>query len=243
LIVFDVDKLDMASTLKWRISIDVFLKVVLAFISPGGKGLKFVVRVENGKPEEHELYFRAVARYVKGVFGIEVDESGKDIPRLAFLCWDPAAYYNPYGYVEREALLRLLPTAPAAAANGRDVACCVSTGETDNNHAGITDDEADRLNKLPEVRYRAFSALCKAGWKQLRNPDRWSRPNGEPGKVSAIFNYYEAEARWVFTNFSDNGHPFETKGYSPLGVICELEFNGDFEACIAALSAQLIIDN
>ena len=129
LIVFDIDRLDFASTLKWRLSIDVFLKVQLAFISPGGAGLKFVVCVLKGRPEEHELYFRAVARYMKGTFGIEVDQSGKDKSRLCFLCHDPAAYYNPMGYVERDALLRLLPApAPAPAVDAcRDAIHRVST--------------------------------------------------------------------------------------------------------------------
>ena len=249
LMVFDVDKLDFASTLKWRISIDVFLKAVLVFISPGGKGVKFVVRIKDGKPEEHELYFKAVAHYMKGVFGIRVDESGKDISRLCFLCWDPAACYNPEGYVTAEALLRLLPKEESFRVSGVQSPRKVHVKDAmedakDAKPANCeTDEICNRLNNLPAILYRAYAALRKAGWKHIRGTEYWSRPGGKPGKISAVFNRYEAENRYVFTNFSSNGLPFETRGYSPAGVICELEFGGDFEACIEALKAQLIIDN
>ncbi len=103
-----------------------------------------------------------------------------------------------------------------------------------------TDEICTRLNDLPEVLTRAYNALGKAGWRKIRGTDYWSRPGGKPGKVSAVFNRYEAENRMVFTVFTTNGTPFETKGYSPLGVLAILEFGGDFEACINALKGQYL---
>lgn len=37
----------------------------------------------------------AIANYIKEVYKLEVDKSGKDIPRACFLPFDPEAYINP----------------------------------------------------------------------------------------------------------------------------------------------------
>ncbi len=157
LIVFDIDFLDFASTLKWRLSIDVFLKVVLAFISPGGQGLKFVVRVKGGIPEEHELYFNAVTRYMKGAFGIEIDRSGKDKSRLCFLCWDPAVFYSPEGYVEREALLRLLPPAVV------EIACRDARRASSDLKPCVSGDKKQTLNPEPQTLKKVHAKGAEKG--------------------------------------------------------------------------------
>lgn len=43
----------------------------------------------------HADYFRVVANYVLDTYGVEVDKSGKDVPRACFLPYDPQAFINP----------------------------------------------------------------------------------------------------------------------------------------------------
>lgn len=42
----------------------------------------------NNKP--HSEYFRAVSNYIKKIYGVEPDKSGKDIAGVCFLPYDPA---------------------------------------------------------------------------------------------------------------------------------------------------------
>ena len=253
--VFDIDKLDFASTMKWRLSIDVFLKIVVAFISPGGKGVKFVVRVLNGNPDLYADYFQAVALYVKETLGVDIDQSGKDKGRLCFLCWDPAVFYNPDGGVESDALLNLLPNemvhAKGAMENAKDaeeerasVKDCPydSTGVPKFSEPTTTGDRpSDKLNRLPQVHDRAVAALKADGWQQNDNSDLWTRP-GKTVKegCSAIYNYFDREGIYFFTNFSTNAPHFGRRGYTDVQIINILEFFGNWQKCISDLSAQYL---
>lgn len=94
LMVFDFDDLneDMRF-LKQSLLFDPYIQTQLLFDSPGGKGFKWVIEVDLSELT-HLQYFNAVAKYLESEYGIEVDQSGKDVGRACFLCHDSNAYIN-----------------------------------------------------------------------------------------------------------------------------------------------------
>lgn len=80
---------------------DTELDPQLIFVSPSGEGLKVVVKYDPTKAD-HKTYFQGFKGYFQKHYepvlanaGIEIDNSGKDIARACFLCYDPHAYINP----------------------------------------------------------------------------------------------------------------------------------------------------
>ena len=70
--------------------------VLFYFKSPSGKGIKVGVIAEGIENDaDHKKFFKAVERYFKQAYGIEIDESCKDISRLCFLSYDPHLHINP----------------------------------------------------------------------------------------------------------------------------------------------------
>ncbi|MES2810035.1 MAG: BT4734/BF3469 family protein [Bacteroidota bacterium] len=65
--------------------------VLACFLSPSGTGLKALVKIDAAL---HLESFVALEEFFKGL-GLEVDRSGKDIPRACFVSYDPEIYYNP----------------------------------------------------------------------------------------------------------------------------------------------------
>ncbi len=66
----------------------------LMFRSPSGDGIKWVVSVDI-ENEGHCTYFNAISEYVKQEYQIEIDQSGKDIARACFICYDENVFINP----------------------------------------------------------------------------------------------------------------------------------------------------
>ncbi|MDP2991275.1 MAG: BT4734/BF3469 family protein, partial [Kiritimatiellota bacterium] len=64
------------------------------FISPGGVGLKFLMKI---KPDatEHGRAFDAAAAYFKKTYNLEADKSGRDVCRLCFVSYDPELVHKP----------------------------------------------------------------------------------------------------------------------------------------------------
>ena len=67
---------------------------MLAFRSPSGDGLKWVISVDLSEMS-HQRMFAAVCNYLKSRYGVEADPSGRDVSRACFLPHDPEAYLNP----------------------------------------------------------------------------------------------------------------------------------------------------
>ncbi|TXI14830.1 MAG: hypothetical protein E6Q66_04745 [Pedobacter sp.] len=61
------------------------------FRSPGGKGLKVLVKIQ---PHLHLQSFLALTKFFE-VASLIVDKSGKDVTRACFVSYDPQAYFNP----------------------------------------------------------------------------------------------------------------------------------------------------
>ena len=94
LLCLDFDHLQDVDALKLLLLQDRYFTTALAFRSPSGDGLKWVIEIDRGTLS-HSDFFRAVANYITSAYGIEPDKSGKDISRACFLPHDPEAYINP----------------------------------------------------------------------------------------------------------------------------------------------------
>lgn len=67
---------------------------VLSFVSPSGRGVKGLIRVDPipSTPDEHKIAWHAM---VDAYPEYEIDPSSKNINRLCFLAHDPKVYFNP----------------------------------------------------------------------------------------------------------------------------------------------------
>jgi len=93
-IVLDLDDLspDALETIRSRVE---ELKFTYAcFVSPGGQGLKILVRVFS-RPVLHKQAFNQVKDLYERELNVLIDPSGKDVTRLCFVSWDEMLYLNP----------------------------------------------------------------------------------------------------------------------------------------------------
>ncbi len=102
--VIDFDHITDISELTVRLANDDNFETVLAFRSPSGDGLKWIVALpdtpkKDGTPYTFEEFFTILSNYSRQRYGIEADPSGKDICRACFLPHDPEAFLNPL-YIE-----------------------------------------------------------------------------------------------------------------------------------------------
>ncbi len=63
------------------------------WLSPSGDGLKFLIKTSNDQVYHKLVYFSAV-KYFQEKYGLKVDTSGSDIPRLCYVSYDPDIYIN-----------------------------------------------------------------------------------------------------------------------------------------------------
>ncbi len=66
-----------------------------AFRSPGGKGVKLVVRTKGATVKNHVAVWLSIVEQMKlHLGGFKVDQSGKNINRLCFIPYDPEVIYR-----------------------------------------------------------------------------------------------------------------------------------------------------
>lgn len=98
-LVLDIDDLDSeteARQLMNRLIDDPYVETELCFLSPKGRGLKWVISLpEWWQEQDFKLQFEAARQHVIFHFGIPVDVSGSDVCRACFLPHDPLCYINP----------------------------------------------------------------------------------------------------------------------------------------------------
>lgn len=102
--VIDFDHIPDPQGLVRKLATDEHFETVLAFRSPSGDGVKWIVALPNiSKPDgtayTHGEYFTMLSNYSRQYYGVEADPSGKDICRACFLPYDPDAFLNPL-YIE-----------------------------------------------------------------------------------------------------------------------------------------------
>lgn len=100
-ICLDIDKLDIEALPGYIKFINQDPHTFFSFISPSGKGLKVIFKIDikpNNNVHEiqaqHTQAFSAIAAYFMQQWGLVIDESGKDVSRLCFICHDSNAYLN-----------------------------------------------------------------------------------------------------------------------------------------------------
>lgn len=77
-------------------------ETVLAFRSPSGDGVKWILNLPqgvtkpDGTPFTYGEFFTILSNYVRHAYGYEADPSGKDLCRACFLPYDPDAFLNPF---------------------------------------------------------------------------------------------------------------------------------------------------
>lgn len=74
---------------------DPIIDTLFLFISPGGEGIKWFIRIRVLHEEDHGKYFDALNQYIYTQHAIRIDVACRDISRACFLCYDPDAVYNP----------------------------------------------------------------------------------------------------------------------------------------------------
>jgi len=92
LIILDVDKVENLPEIKEKASHCPY--TYSCFVSPGGNGLKILVKTDNSVTKHREA-FLAVKSYYEKLLGLSIDPSGKDVTRLCFFSWDPELFLNP----------------------------------------------------------------------------------------------------------------------------------------------------
>ena len=94
LMAVDFDHVNDIDELKATLLMDQYFETELMFVSPSGDGVKWIIPVDITAAAQ-SIFFRAVANYIKKTYGLEVDQSGKDVSRACFLPHDSAPFINP----------------------------------------------------------------------------------------------------------------------------------------------------
>lgn len=97
-LVLDIDNLasmDEAVDLRQTLSEDTNVETALCFVSPRGRGVKWVVEL----PEwtyglTFKEQFDALRSYLGFTYGVDADKSGSDVSRACFLSYDKDCFIN-----------------------------------------------------------------------------------------------------------------------------------------------------
>ena len=212
MICMDVDKIDTPEKKVDEMRFDPY--IIAAFVSPSGNGLKAIFAIPDDE-DRHKESFEAAKRYLS-TYGLQADESGKDVSRLCFLSYDPDIHYAPDA-VE-------LPFMPVEILRSTEIKTIGG------------DRIGDKYNSSPSAKSRAISSLTKAGWTIGRSGgDRtYCTRSGKSGGVSG-----EIRNDGSFFCYSDNASPLEPgANYSPFALTTYLDFGGDFKESTKFLSAE-----
>ena len=96
LMVLDFDHVDNIKLVKQALLNDPSsdLDIDMMFVSPSGHGLKCVMSIDVMRHPQ-QRWFGTVSSYLKRMYNLELDRSGKDVSRACFLCHDPEAWIHP----------------------------------------------------------------------------------------------------------------------------------------------------
>jgi hypothetical protein len=97
--VIDIDDLNSteeARKVQQALISDDKVETALCFVSPKGRGVKWVVRLpEWAQHDDFKQSFLTMQQHVGFHYGIAIDNSGSDVCRACFLPYDPECYINP----------------------------------------------------------------------------------------------------------------------------------------------------
>jgi hypothetical protein len=92
-VILDIDKLEESHLQLVKNTTRLAPYTYAAFISPSGKGLKIIVKVNTTK-EHHKEAYKQVVDYYEQALNIDIDTSGSDICRLCFVSYDEDCFIN-----------------------------------------------------------------------------------------------------------------------------------------------------
>ncbi len=98
LLCLDMDHLggpEAVSALRQRLLQDPCHPTLLLFTSPGGDGLKWVIRIDLTRCPQHLTWFLALEQYVQERYGVAIDRKCSNVSRACFLPHDPDCYIHP----------------------------------------------------------------------------------------------------------------------------------------------------
>lgn len=93
-IILDIDHLLCENVAKTKSLIIQEANTCACFLSPGGQGLKVIVKTD-ARAEQHKNAFEQVKNFYEHLLKLPIDPSGKDITRLCFFSYDPDLFFNP----------------------------------------------------------------------------------------------------------------------------------------------------
>ena len=93
-IVLDLDDLSPDALVSIRSRVEGIRFTYACFVSPGGEGLKILVRVFS-RPVLHKQAFNEVKDLYERELNVPIDPSGRDVTRLCFVSWDENLFFNP----------------------------------------------------------------------------------------------------------------------------------------------------
>lgn len=93
LLCFDFDDLKNTEETKQKLLSDEFFETQLLFVSPSGKGIKWVVEIDIEKAP-HKDWFNAISNYLLHTYSLEADSQCVNLSRACFLSHDSNCYIN-----------------------------------------------------------------------------------------------------------------------------------------------------
>ena len=97
--VLDIDglaSLDEACELRQRLSRDAKVETALCFVSPSGRGVKWVFELPQWTMNQaYKRQFDMMRDYLGFNYGYNADTTGSDVCRACYLPYDPDCYVNP----------------------------------------------------------------------------------------------------------------------------------------------------
>ena len=93
LVVLDVDEKDYQKVIMAKTMLVQDPYVYCFFESPN-RGLKILIKVQTGPELHRDVAFPQLKEYIEDNYGLEVDNSGKNVSRLCFTSSDPELYLN-----------------------------------------------------------------------------------------------------------------------------------------------------
>lgn len=215
LICMDVDKIESPASKVDEMRFDPH--IVAAFVSPSANGLKAIFAIPSDV-EKHADAFESAKRYLS-TYGLEADESGKDVSRLCFLSHDEEIHYAPDA-IELPVLIEEEER--------------VVTEERSKAPRG--DRIGDRYEESPNVRERSVGILQRLGW-QIQRGDGERTYCTRPGKSRGVSG--ELRSDGSFFCYTDGASPLEPlKNYSPFALYTIVEHGGNFKEAALALADE-----
>jgi KaiC/GvpD/RAD55 family RecA-like ATPase len=95
LFIVDIDDISVSKIPELREMLSSDPYVLCHFISPSNMGVKILMRIDN-EAEHHRAAYDQIERYFIDFYKLPIciTGSGKDVPRLCFVSYDPDLYFN-----------------------------------------------------------------------------------------------------------------------------------------------------